>query len=94
MKHSATGLVRVVMWVFLVAPWQVWVVFHPIADLRVASTLVTRPREAIPAIVEMLHHAYAVPLLSGIRPQCFSHFRRPHWARVCQDHIVTSRNPR
>ncbi len=60
MRHSAAGLI----WVFLAAPWLAWVAFHPLADARLAWTLVARPREARAAVVEMLHNAYGVPPFS------------------------------
>jgi hypothetical protein len=60
MEHSAIRL----MWVFLAAPWLTWVVFHPLADARLAWALVARPREARAAVVEMLHNAYDVPPFS------------------------------
>ncbi len=54
------------LWVFLVAPWLAWVVFHPFADLRLAWTLVAHPREAGAAVMEALHRAYDVPPASYI----------------------------
>ncbi len=62
MKHWAMRL----MWVFLVAPWLTWVVFHPLADVRLGWTLVAHPRETRTAVVEMLHNAYDVPPFSYI----------------------------
>ncbi len=60
MKHSAIRL----MWVFLAAPWLTWVVFHPLADARLALAFVAHPREARTAVVEMLRNAYDVPPFS------------------------------
>jgi hypothetical protein len=62
MKHWTMRLT----WVFLAAPWLTWVAFHPLADARLAWTLVAHPREARTAVMEALHEAYDVPPASYI----------------------------
>jgi len=64
MKHSATGVLCVLIWVFLAAPWLAWVAFHPLADARLAWALIVHPREVRAAMVEMLRNAYDVPPFS------------------------------
>ncbi len=67
MERSAWGL----LWVFFAAPWLTWVAFHPLADLRLAWTLVAHSREASAAVMEALHNAYDVPpfsyMFDGVR---------------------------
>jgi hypothetical protein len=67
MKHWAMRL----MWVFLAAPWLTWVVFHPLADVRLGWTLVAHPRESGGAVMETLRDAYDVPpfsyMFNGVR---------------------------
>jgi hypothetical protein len=78
MRHSATGVLWVVIWVFLAAPWLAWVVFHPLADARLAWALVAHPREVKAAMREMLRSAYDVPPFSF----AFKATRQPNAARL------------
>jgi hypothetical protein len=64
MKRSAGGVIWVLIWIFLAAPWLAWVAFHPVADARFAWALVAHPRQGGVAVMEALHNAYDVPPFS------------------------------
>jgi hypothetical protein len=89
MKHPAGGVIRVLVWVFLAAPWLAWVAFHPLADARLAWVLVVHPREASAAMMVLLRNAYDVPPFS----QMSNALRQPNAIKPIKMSLPHHRRP-
>ena len=70
---------RMLVWVFVIVPWWVLVVFHPVQDARMLWRVITRPTEAGPTIARWLGESYGhvLPIFPWPRVQPQPNLPRP-----------------
>ena len=64
---------HLIVWAFMIVPWWVLVVFHPVQDSRMFWRVVTRPASSRAAITNWLTQSYGhvFPIWFRARPQPF-----------------------
>jgi hypothetical protein len=72
-EFGARGLAawfHLIVWAFVVVPWWVLVVFHPVQDARLLWKVVTRPASSPAAITAWLAQSYShvLPIWFRARP--------------------------